>query len=105
MKPGFVALLFAIFAQHGPAQEEVWAGVRDNAARSQRAIQFCRRFAEGWLAHADPVSGLLPRTTQGQHYWNAQDCAADNFPFILLTAHITDNHHLKRATRRIMVEE
>ncbi len=82
-----------------------WAEAEVRAKQSQRAIRFSRKYAEGWLAHADPRTGLLPRTTKGQLYWNAQDCAADNFPFILLTAWVTDNHHLKRAAQHILEQE
>jgi acetyl esterase/lipase len=86
-------------------QPAPWDVAAANAERSQRAIRFCRRHAQGWLAHADPVSGLLPRTTTGQRFWNARDCAADNFPFIALTALATDDHHLRRATMHILERE
>ncbi|MFQ5506134.1 MAG: dienelactone hydrolase family protein [Planctomycetota bacterium] len=98
-------LLAGLLAPALSAQDDPWAGAKANALESQRAIRFCRRYAEGWLAQADPVSGLLPRTTKGQLYWNAQDCAADNFPFILLTAVVTDNHHLKRSALGILETE
>ncbi|MFH0944991.1 MAG: alpha/beta hydrolase family protein [Planctomycetota bacterium] len=87
------------------AQNQPFEEAERNAARSQQAIQFCRRYSQGWLAHADPASGLLPRTTSGDRYWNAKDCAADNFPFLLLTAHVTGDHHLARAAEQIFDQE
>ncbi len=89
----------------GLGQCDDWAVAEENGRKSQQAIKFCNRYAQGWLAQADPVSGLLPRTTQGQRYWNAKDCAADNFPFIVLTAHVTDNYYLKRAAQHILEQE
>jgi len=72
------------------ASDTFWAQAEKNATQSQRAIQFCRRYAYGWLAHADPVSGLIPRNLTGDAHWNAKDAAADNYPFMVLTAHLVD---------------
>lgn len=85
--------------------EDPWALAAENGRRSQQAIQFCRRFAHGWLAHADPRSGLLPRNLTGDAYWNARDSAADNYPFIVLTAHLTDDVYLKEAALAILGRE
>ena len=45
-----------------------------------------------WLEHADSATGLLPRTLTGEtrDLWNAKDCAADLYPFLVLTASFTD---------------
>ena len=87
------------------ALEDGWSDAQHNAERSQLAIKFCRRYAYGWLSHADPKSGLLPRTTTGQDFWNAKDCAADNYPFIVLTAYLTDDYHLKQIAHHILEQE
>jgi hypothetical protein len=51
----------------------------------------CHRFVEGWLRHADPQTGLIPRNlSQNRDIWNAWDSAADNYPFMVLTAALTD---------------
>jgi hypothetical protein len=51
----------------------------------------CHRFVEGWLRHADPKTGLIPRNlNQSKDIWNAWDSAADNYPFMVLTAVLTD---------------
>ena len=51
----------------------------------------CRRFVAGWLQHADPRTGLIPRNLQKDTtIWNAKDAAADNYPFMVLTAALTD---------------
>ena len=88
--------------QTAPAAEEL---ARLNALESRRAIQFCKRLAHGWLEQADPVSGLLPRNLRDSWFWNAKDCAADNLPFLLLTAFVTDDYHLKRQLLHVMEQE
>jgi Acetyl xylan esterase (AXE1) len=82
-----------------------WALAERNAAASQRAVQFCRRFAQGWLVHADPRSGLIPRNLTADAFWNAKDSAADNYPFMVLTAYILDDMHLKRTVGEILAAE
>jgi hypothetical protein len=87
------------------ATDTSWAQAEQNAKQSQKAIQFCRRYAHGWLTHADPGSGLIPRNLTGDAYWNAKDAAADNYPFMVLTAEITDDRYLKEIVREILVQE
>ncbi|MCX6903895.1 MAG: acetylxylan esterase [Verrucomicrobia bacterium] len=71
------------------------AGLFRQAERQARlaneALYRCRRYVDGWLAHADPATGLIPRNlTVSRDYWNGRDSAADNYPFMVLTAAITD---------------
>jgi dienelactone hydrolase len=62
-----------------------------NARLANEALFRCRRFVDGWLAHADPATGLIPRNlTTSRDFWNGRDSAADNYPFMVLTASITD---------------
>lgn len=81
------------------------ADARSNASDARAAIRLCHRLACAWVEQADPVSGLLPRNLRGDWYWNAQDAAADNFPFHLLTAFVTDQHHLKRSLLHMLETE
>ena len=85
--------------------DDPWAGAASNGELSQRAVRFCRNFARGWLVQADPRSGLLPRNLTGDAYWNAKDSAADNYPFIVLAAHVLDDLYLKEASRTILERE
>jgi hypothetical protein len=62
-----------------------------NAGMAAEAFQRCRRYVDAWLAHADPVTGLIPRNlTDSRDYWNGRDSAADNYPFMVLTAALLD---------------
>ena len=85
--------------------EARWREAEAQGMHAQQAVAFSRRYAHGWLAHADPRTGLLPRTVTGHEYWNAQDCAADNFPFIVLTAHVLDDYYLKLAASTMLETE
>lgn len=62
-----------------------------NARLAAEAFYRCRRYVDGWLAHADPVTGLIPRNL-GEHrdLWNGRDAGADNYPFMVLTCALTD---------------
>jgi hypothetical protein len=53
----------------------------------------CLDFVHGWMELADPVTGLIPRNIldkQSKDIWNAKDCAADNYPFMVLTTALLD---------------
>jgi len=63
----------------------------ENARLANEAFARSRRFIDGWLKHADPKTGLIPRNlTRNRDIWNAKDSAADNYPFMVLTAAMTD---------------
>jgi hypothetical protein len=71
--------------------EALFRQAERNARLAAEALYRCRRFVDGWLAHADPTSGLIPRNlTSGKDLWNARDAAADNYPFMVLTCALTD---------------
>jgi len=65
------------------------AALHGNQANEQ--FVRCRRFVAGWLAQADEATGLIPRNLdRDRDIWNAKDSAADNYPFMVLTAALTD---------------
>jgi len=84
-----------------------WTRAEANGQQSQRLIAFCRAYVQGWLAHADRRTGLLPRKVWDprENYWNARDCAADNYPFITLTGEITGDYYTQLAARHILAQE
>jgi len=62
-----------------------------NGRLANEGFQRCQRYLSGWLQHADSVTGLIPRNlTKDSTIWNAQDAAADNYPFMVLTAALLD---------------
>lgn len=97
------AILLLAAAASLSAQD--WELARRNGRDAARAARFAKRLAWAWLDRADPRSGLLPRNLTKSPFWNAQDAAADNWPFHLLTAEITGSYHLRLATRHILEQE
>ncbi len=68
-----------------------FAQALENGRLAGEGFRRCHDFVIGWLAYADPNTGLIPRNlSQNKDIWNAQDSAADNYPFMVLTAAITD---------------
>jgi hypothetical protein len=61
-----------------------------NSRLANEAFFRCRRYIDGWLAHCDTNTGLFPRNLRESNYWNGRDSAADNYPFMVLTAAMTD---------------
>lgn len=61
-----------------------------HARLAHEALYRSRRYVDGWLAHTDPATGLIPRNLTQSNFWNGRDCGADNYPFMVLTASITD---------------
>lgn len=73
------------------ANDDAFEVALENGRLANEGFRRCRLFVDGWLAHADAKTGLIPRNlTQSRDIWNAQDAAADNYPFMVLTAAITD---------------
>ncbi len=67
-----------------------WAKAEQNGEQARKALLHCRQFVYAWLDHADPTTGLIPRNLSKDAFWNARDSAADNYPFMVLTAALTD---------------
>ncbi len=87
-------------------RDELWTRARQNAHQANEAFVRCRRYVEGWLAHADPETGLIPRNLrESRDFWNGRDAAADNYPFMVLTAAMTDRALLEGTMLRMLRTE
>jgi len=74
-----------------PNVEDSFAAAEENGKLVNEAYERCLRYVKGWLAEADSATRLIPRNLEeGRDIWNAKDCAADNYPFMVLTAAILD---------------
>ncbi|MBC8468908.1 MAG: FAD-dependent oxidoreductase [Planctomycetes bacterium] len=63
----------------------------ENGKLANEGFIRCQNFVRGWLQQADPRSRLIPRNLdRDRDIWNAEDSAADNYPFMVLTAAITN---------------
>ncbi len=86
-------------------QETLFRRAEQHARQAAEAFYRSRKYIDGWLAHADPKTGLIPRNLRESHYWNGRDAAADNYPFMVLTAALTDRALLAgRLTEMLQTE-
>ena len=73
------------------AVDKTFAKAEQNSREAAEMFFRSRRFIDGWLAHADPKTGLIPRNLGvNRDFWNARDAAADNYPFMVITSSLTD---------------
>ena len=70
-------------------RSELFDRALQNGLLANEGFARCERFVEAWLAERDSISGLIPRNlTVSRDFWNAWDSAADNYPFMVMTASI-----------------
>jgi hypothetical protein len=72
-------------------QNQAFKKAHANGVLVNIGFERCRLFVKDWLSQADSTTGLIPRNLgDSKDFWNAKDAAADNYPFMVLTAAITD---------------
>jgi len=87
----FVLPIFSIFYFSCTQTNADYAAAQANGVLANEGFQRCTRYVSGWLEQADAETGLIPRNlTKDKNIWNAHDCGADNYPFMVLTSAITD---------------
>jgi hypothetical protein len=86
--------------------DEDFEKAAENGKLANEGFIRCRNYVRGWLNHADPKTRLIPRDlTIDTDVWNPQDCAADNYPFMVLTAALTDESLFKGRMREMLRAE
>jgi hypothetical protein len=85
--------------------KDFWIKAEQNGEQARHAFIRCRDYVRGWLAHADPKSGLIPRNLTRDYFWNAQDAAADNYAFMVLTSALLDRALLEGTMREMLKTE
>ncbi len=79
---------------------------QQNGDLANEGYRRCVSFVQGWLAEADGETGLIPRNLdQDRDIWNAKDAAADNYPFMVLTAALTDRELFDGRMREMLETE
>ncbi len=69
------------------AGEELFYRAEHHARQAHEQFFRCRKYLEGWLRHADPRTGLIPENLRPQGAtWTPENAAADNYPFLVLSA-------------------
>jgi len=70
---------------------DAWQRAAIHGRQANEALRRCRKYVDGWLAHADPKTGLIPQNLgRGRLIWNGRNSAADNYAFMVLTCALTD---------------
>ena len=78
----------------------------DNAELSHESFQRSLDFTRAWLQNTDPVSGLIPSNLNTRtDLWDPANAAADNYPFMVLTAYLLDTDLLNGTLLDILHQE
>jgi len=87
------ALTVSIASLSGQPQTGAGTATQANARRFERAVSASQRVLQAWLKHADPETLLLPdRPVPDRSTWiyTPHNSGADLYPYLILTAHLTD---------------
>jgi hypothetical protein len=88
------------------AHHKMFDKALQNAELANEGFIRCNDYMNAWLSFADPESKLVPRTLdRDKDIWNANDCAADNFPFLVLTSFFTDPDKYDGLMREMLANE
>lgn len=87
------------------APDAAFAQAEANSLLVQAGLGHSHRFLQAWLGAAEPTTGLIPRNLTDSPFWNGKDSAADNYPFMVLTAWFTDRAALEGPLRRMLASE
>jgi hypothetical protein len=88
-----------------PADGSPLAAAATNGQLAAEGLGRCYRFLHAWLGTAEPTTGLMPRNLTDSPYWNGKDSAADNYPFMVLSAYLTDRAAFEGPMRRMLENE
>jgi hypothetical protein len=87
-------------------EESVFVEAAENGRLANEGFRRSHRYMVDWLAQADPETGLIPRNlNDDRNIWNASDAAADNYPFMVMTAAFTDRDLFTGGMRDILETE
>jgi hypothetical protein len=84
-------LVFTGCSEEKASDNQCFDEALQNGKLANEAFTRSLNYVKGWITFADEETGLIPRNLQKDtNIWNAHDAAADNYPFMVLTAAITD---------------
>lgn len=88
-----------------PAEADV-SKAMENGYLAHEGYSRSLNFVNDWLVYADPETGLIPRNLgDSQDIWNAKDAAADNYPFMVMTAALLDSALYQGQMKQILETE
>ncbi len=84
-------LLLCLLPCFAQTETELFAKARGNGEQFHTAVSAAERLMRAWLRHADPKTLLLPdRINTAQRVYTPHNSGADLYPYLILTAHLTD---------------
>ncbi len=104
----FILVVVVGFAQapFTSREKENFTQALTNGQAANEAFRRSHRFLLGWLTKADPATGLIPRNLkESTCIWNAWDAAADNYPFMVMTASMLDKPLFEGKMREMLATE
>ena len=87
------------------ADSDTWARAAANGRVAAEGFERCERYLHAWMKAAEPTTLLIPRNLTDSPYWNGRDSAADNYPFMVLSAAFTDRAAFDGPMRRMLENE
>ena len=101
----FLLGLTACQKQLPPISDQAAAAL-NNATLANEGFHRSYEFTRAWLEEQDSKTGLIPRNLkQDRDIWNAQDAAADNYPFMVLTAALLDEELFEGGMKDMLATE
>lgn len=88
--------------------EKIFSDASLNGKLVNEGFDRSLNFVKGWLTLADSATGLIPRNINdnpSRDIWNAKDCAADNYPFMVLTTCLLDKDLFEGKMKEMLASE
>ncbi|MEZ4901238.1 MAG: hypothetical protein R2822_05490 [Spirosomataceae bacterium] len=108
-KLGLIGGCFVAIFSYGQASNTdhvLFEQASHNGKLANEAFVRSHRYLLAWLGKADTVTGLIPRNLKESNcIWNAYDAAADNYPFMVMTASILDKSIFETKMRQMLATE
>jgi len=101
-----IIFLFIVSLSGKLGAEDLETRLAGNAGLAGEAFSRCERYLTAWSAKIDRESGLLPqRLSADGNIWTPENSAADNFPFMLITARFLKPGRASSLFRKAMIGE
>jgi len=88
------------------ADDDFESRLARNARLASDALKHCDRYLAAWRARLDPATGLVRQNLNpDNNLWTPENSAADNFPFMIITAKFTRPEDMLPLFWKAMVSE
>ncbi|MDG1291787.1 MAG: hypothetical protein P8N91_05355 [Flavobacteriaceae bacterium] len=102
----FFILLFLACQSPEPFDAVLVMQAVENGENAHESFQRSLDFTSAWLQKADPESRLIPSNLNARvDLWDPANAAADNYPFMVLTAYLLDDSLLNGPLLDILNQE